>query len=270
MQSSFWEYHLYSGITAKFCMPWLWWCIKFLHWNGYICHLTALRTLEKQMLGRSKPPINLNFISRGSVGVTNRDSCCVKLTSVPSCVFHILLLNLFYLYAYPYCHLADGWQRNLPLWAIYAHWLYRWEVTGACHQSTKSRIFPVSRKGANSYLLHPLWIQAPIHCSPRPHFLATSAGWPWSAASAGPGCWSCLFPTWADRGNTPGRSLCSHLPHASPEVTPGLNSAGQQPNVVLFCHCMAPVGKLHKVWHVRRARAGAKPLDCYDCTALLA
>lgn len=110
-------------------------------------------------------------------------------------------------------------------------------------RTTKGRIFPFSWKGANSYLLHPPWIQAPIHCSPRLHFLATSAGRLWSAASAVPVCWSCLFPTWADRGNSPGRSLCSHPPRVSPEATPGLNSAGRQPNVAPFCRCTAPAWK---------------------------
>lgn len=116
----------------------------------------------------------------------------------------------------------------------------------------QDRIFPFSCEDENCYLLHPLWTQAPIHCSLHPHFLATSAGQLWSAASAVPVCLSCLFPMWVDTENSPDRSLCSHLPHVSPKVTLGLNSADRLPNVVLFCHCMAPVWKQRKVWHVRR------------------
>lgn len=62
MQNSYWEYPIYSGKTAKCCVSWLQWCLQFLHWNGYVCSLTALMS-EKQMLGRQKTPINLNFIS---------------------------------------------------------------------------------------------------------------------------------------------------------------------------------------------------------------
>lgn len=43
--------------------------------------------------------------------------------------------------------------------------------------------------------------------------------------------------------NSLGRSLYSHLPRVSPEVTPALNSAGLQLSVGQFCHYKVPVQK---------------------------
>lgn len=162
-------------------------------------------------------------------------------------------------------HLPFCWLHNL--W--YTYLLHSKRSLGhAISVTSKNTLHrtgfsPFSHKNESSYLLHPPWTQAPIHCSLHPHFLATSAGQLWSAASAVPVCLSCLFPMWVDRGNSPDRSLCSHLPHVSPEATPVLNSADRLPNVVLFCHCMAPVWKQQKVWHVRRGRATLRSLDSH-------
>lgn len=157
----------------------------------------------------------------------------------------ILLIVDSIIFCIPVCYTARG--------GMLSEWHQKYPA--------QDRIFPFSCKDENCYLLHPLWTQAPIHCSLHPHFLATSAGQLWSAASAVPVCLSCLFPMWVDTGNSPDRSLCSHLPHVSPKVTLGLNSADRLPNVVLFCHCMAPVWKQRKVWHVRRGRAIVRSVD---------